>query len=250
MQKIILEGKKINKSFHSGEKKNHVLKDISLSVQAGEYLSIMGPSGSGKSTLLYAISGMDNVDSGEVQINGKQVVGLSEKDAASVRLEEMGFIFQQPSFLKQLNILDNIVLPAFQLKKKNREDIYARAKSLMEACGIGYLADRPINKVSGGELQRAAICRALINSPQIIFGDEPTGALNSKSSEEIIQLLKKIREDGCTVILVTHDPKVATSSNRVLFLKDGEIASDLKLEGLLEEEKRDLVLAKMKELDI
>lgn len=227
-----------------------MLKDINFSVKKGEFLVVMGPSGSGKSTLLYSISGMDNIDSGEVYLLGQNITSLNEKDLSSIRLNKMGFIFQNPVMLKNLNILDNIVLPAFKSHKESKESIYDRANELMEMTFIESLKERSINKVSGGELQRASICRAMINQPEILFGDEPTGALNSKTSKEIINILKNINEKGSTIILVTHDPNVAIASDRVVFMKDGEICSNLEIKDLPEEKRTLLVHEEMMSLGI
>lgn len=251
MSQNILEIYNLFKSFNNNEEKaTTVLKDISFQVQAGEFLTVMGPSGSGKSTLLYCVSGMDSIDSGQVVLDGQEISDLSEEEASKLRLIKMGFIIQSPTMLKNLNIIDNIVLPAFKNGKEDKKAIYEKARELMEATSIGSLTERTINKVSGGELQRASICRAMINQPAIIFGDEPTGALNSKTSLEIINLLKKINDKGSTIILVTHDPKVAMASKMVIFMKDGQISSDLKIDGLSDEERREKVMGKMLELNI
>lgn len=249
MQNII-EVRNLTKSFLHDGQKNTVLKDINFSVKKGEFLVVMGPSGSGKSTLLYSISGMDNIDSGEVYLLGQNITSLNEKDLSSIRLNKMGFIFQNPVMLKNLNILDNIVLPAFKSHKESKESIYDRANELMEMTFIESLKERSINKVSGGELQRASICRAMINQPEILFGDEPTGALNSKTSKEIINILKNINEKGSTIILVTHDPNVAIASDRVVFMKDGEICSNLEIKDLPEEKRTLLVHEEMMSLGI
>lgn len=249
MQNII-EVKNLEKSFLHDGQKNAVLKDINFSIKKGEFLVVMGPSGSGKSTLLYSISGMDNIDSGEVYLLGQNITSLNEKDLSSIRLNKMGFIFQNPVMLKNLNILDNIVLPAFKSHKESKESIYDRANELMEMTFIESLKERSINKVSGGELQRASICRAMINQPEILFGDEPTGALNSKTSKEIINILKNINEKGSTIILVTHDPNVAIASDRVVFMKDGEICSNLEIKDLPEEKRTLLVHEEMMSLGI
>lgn len=173
-----------------------------------------------------------------------------KKDLSSIRLNKMGFIFQNPVMLKNLNILDNIVLPAFKSHKESKETIYDRANEIMEMTFIESLKERSINKVSGDELQRASICRAMINQPEILFGDEPTGALNSKTSKEIINILKNINEKGSTIILVTHDPNVAIASDRVVFMKDGEICSNLEIKDLPEEKRTLLVHEEMMSLGI
>jgi putative ABC transport system ATP-binding protein len=171
---------------------------------------------------------MDDITSGSVKFGGVELSELDEKKLADTRRTRMGFIFQQPTMLKNLNLLDNIILPAAQDKKKI-DRLVAKAKTLMKKTGISGLETRDTAEVSGGQLQRAGICRALMNEPQILFADEPTGALNSKSAEEIMGLLTEINRDGTAILLVTHDAKVAARADRVLFTKDGNIVSDLPL---------------------
>ena len=171
----ILETKGLCKSFGA----NNVLSDVDLQIGKGEYVAIMGQSGCGKSTLLYCVSGMDDPSLGKRYFDGADMSDLSDKQIQELRLKRMGFAFQKPSFLKNLSIIDNIVYPAFQLGEVNRAEIVKEALELMEEMGIASVADHDIYKVSGGQLQRAAICRAMINHPDILFGDELTGALNS-----------------------------------------------------------------------
>ncbi|PYE47520.1 ABC transporter ATP-binding protein [Paenibacillus barcinonensis] len=236
----ILEAKDVNKSVAMGEnEEQRILKDINLQLQKGEFVSIMGPSGSGKSTLLYNISGMDKISTGSVYFNGKQISEFPEKELASLRLTKMGFIFQNIHLLKNLNLLDNIILSAYLAQNSNRETINHRAMSLMKKMGIDGLAEHNITQASGGQLQRIAICRALINNPDILFGDEPTGALNSKSTHEIMDILGDINATGTTILLVTHDVKVAARSERVLFMMDGHLVADKKM-GKYDKDKQDL----------
>ena len=220
----VLESRNLNKNFAMGKGvAQHVLKDVNLQVEKGEFVSVMGPSGSGKSTLLYNVSGMDRMTYGSVVFDGKDLSLLSEKELAAVRLNYMGFIFQHVHLLKNLSIFDNIILTAYLANKRSRKEVNRKAKELMEICGISDIAGNDITQASGGQLQRVGICRALINDPQIIFGDEPTGALNSKASAEIMALLGSINQTGTTVMLVTHDVKVAAKTERVLFMLDGRI---------------------------
>jgi putative ABC transport system ATP-binding protein len=229
MKKIII-GENIVKSFGVGNEKQIVLDGVSAYINEGEFVSIMGPSGSGKSTLLYALSGMDSIDSGQVFFDGKDLSALSEKELSDLRRTKMGFIFQQPTFLKNLNILDNIILPSMRNKRKSAKEIIDKAKKLMKKVGIAGLENRDITQVSGGQLQRAGICRALMSDPKIIFGDEPTGALNSKSAQEIMDLISDINTEGTAVLLVTHDAKVAARTERIMFMLDGNIVSQLELQ--------------------
>ena len=226
MNKII-NGKEISKSFGNGEEKNTVLHNVSVAIDMGEFVSVMGPSGSGKSTLLYALSGMDTIDQGSVQFLETNLTECNEKNLADIRRKQMGFVFQQPTFLKNLTILDNIILPAMRDNRKEKEKLVTRANQLLEKTGISGLGNRMTAQVSGGQLQRAGICRALMSEPKIIFGDEPTGALNSKAAEEIMDNFLSINQEGTTIMLVTHDAKVAAKSERVLFMKDGEIVEEL-----------------------
>ncbi|MEK4352020.1 ABC transporter ATP-binding protein [Paenibacillus sp. FSL R5-0475] len=224
---FILETKGLNKTFVTGQgTPQTVLKDVHLQVSKGEFVAIMGPSGSGKSTLLYTISGMDRMTSGSVVFKGQDISGLSESELAELRLNQMGFIFQQMHLLKNLTIRDNIILSAYRAKIVSRRTINNRAAELMKKTGISALAERNITQVSGGQLQRAAICRSIINEPDILFGDEPTGALNSKAASEIMEILIDINQTGTTILLATHDAKVAAQAERVLYMLDGSIASE------------------------
>ncbi len=223
--KTVLEVKNVCKSFGNA----HVLQDISFKVEEGEFIAIMGQSGSGKSTLLYNISGMDSPTSGNVLLRGKDISQLDDKTLSSVRLKQMGFVFQHSYLLKNLSVRDNIVLPGFKAGAMTREEVNRNADDLMKMTGIFSVASHDTKKVSGGELQRAAICRALINQPDIVFGDEPTGALNSSTTKEVMDILNIINREGTTVIIVTHDAKVASRASRVIYLMDGTIHDELVL---------------------
>ena len=249
----LLIGKNIRKSYGEGNEKQVVLDNVSVSIKTGEFISIMGPSGSGKSTLMYVLSGMDVPEGGNVTFDGDDLAVIKEKDLAEIRRTKMGFIFQQPSLLKNLNIGDNIILTSVRSNRKNIKDILIKADNLMKMTGIENLKNRNINEVSGGQLQRAGICRSLMNDPKIIFGDEPTGALNSKSAEEIMDLLRHINNKGTTIVLVTHDPKVASKTERIMFMSDGKIQSELKLskyDGKNIDERMEKILGEMKTIGI
>ena len=229
--KTILEVKDLCKTYVVNKRQNNVLRNVSFKVEEGEMIAIMGPSGSGKSTLLYTVSGMDNMTAGEVDFCGKNISKMGAKELANVRLNEMGFIFQQMYMLKNLNVLDNIILPARQSKanKLSKQEKTEYGKSLMKKLGIIDIAENDINEVSGGQLQRACICRSMINKPKLIFADEPTGALNRSSSEEVMAELGKINEEGTTIMLVTHDAKVAAKCSRVMYIVDGNIKGEYNL---------------------
>lgn len=223
----LLYGEKIIKSFGAGDEKHNVLNSVSVEINNGEFVSVMGPSGSGKSTLLYALSGMDSIDSGKVMFENQNLSDLSDNALADLRRNKMGFVFQQPTLLKNLNLLDNIILPFMRNNQKKAKSITQKAKLLMKQVGIEELEQRNITEVSGGQLQRAGICRALMSEPKIIFGDEPTGALNSKSAKEVMNLFEQINKNGTAILLVTHDANVAARTKRVLFMQDGKIVSRL-----------------------
>ncbi|MGE7915043.1 ABC transporter ATP-binding protein [Lysinibacillus xylanilyticus] len=228
MKKIII-GEDIVKYFGEGDEKRNVLDGASVEINESEFIAVMGPSGSGKSTLMFALSGMDNVDGGRVIFDGSDLSLVEEVELSDIRRAKMGFVFQQPTMLKNLNILDNIILPSIRDNRKNVAKISEKARTIMKRVGIAELETRDITQVSGGQLQRAGICRALLNSPKIIFGDEPTGALNSKSAQEIMDIFSEINADGTAIMLVTHDAKVAARAERIMFMCDGKIVSELKL---------------------
>ena len=237
----VLETKGLCKTYIVNKRQNNVLKNVDLTINEGEMVAIMGPSGSGKSTLLYCVSGMDRVTSGEVLFDGKETSRLKDKELADLRLDEMGFIFQQMYMMKNLSVLDNIILPAVKSKKNNetRKEIVERGRSLMRRLGIDEVGGNDINEVSGGQLQRACICRSMINNPKMIFADEPTGALNRASSDEVMKELLSLNSDGTTVMCVTHDPKVAAKCSRVLYIVDGGIVGEKEM-GHYDSEKGDI----------
>ena len=224
----ILEAKDLCKTYIVNKRQNNVLKNVNFTVSEGEMVAIMGPSGSGKSTLLYAVSGMDSITAGEVKFCGKNIAKMGQKELAELRLDEMGFIFQQMYMLKNLTVLDNIILPAVQSKKntETRKEVALRGQDLMRKLGIIDIADNDINEVSGGQLQRACICRSMINMPKVLFADEPTGALNRTSSNEVMEELVKLNNEGTTIMMVTHDAKVAAKCSRVLYIVDGNIKGE------------------------
>ena len=224
----ILEVKDLCKSYEVNKRKTNVLNGLDLTINEGEMVAVMGPSGSGKSTLLYTVSGMDKMTGGSVKFCGRDMAKLSEGELAEMRLDDMGFIFQQMYMMKNLSVLDNIILPAVKSNRTNesRKETIRRGQDLMRKLGIIDTANNDINEVSGGQLQRACICRSMINSPKMIFADEPTGALNRTSSEEVMDELTKLNEEGTTVMLVTHDAKVAAKCSRVLYIVDGNIKGE------------------------
>lgn len=224
----VLEAKGLCKTYIVNKHQNNVLKNLDLKINEGEMVAIMGPSGSGKSTLLYCMSGMDKITAGSVLFDGKDTSKLNDKELSNLRLDEMGFIFQQMYMMKNLSIFDNIIFPAIKSKKttESKKEIEVRGRKLMKKLGIEEIGNNDINEVSGGQLQRACICRSLINTPKIIFADEPTGALNRTSSNEVMDELIKLNKEGTTIMCVTHDPKVAAKCSRVIYLIDGTIEGE------------------------
>ncbi len=221
MRNYMLECSGLTKTYLSTDPPTQVLHGIDLSVEEGEFLVIMGASGSGKSTLLYSISGMDRPTSGSVHLEGHDVTSLDDAAMSKVRLTRMGFVFQQAYFLSNLNIRDNVLLPALKANPKQSETVVSRVDALLDRFGIGHIKHHGITEVSGGQLQRASICRALAGEPAIVFADEPTGALNSSMTAEVMDALTGVHDDGRTIVMVTHDPACAARADRVVYLRDG-----------------------------
>ena len=240
-----LKVKNLCKTYIVNKRQNNVLRNVNFTVEDGELTAIMGPSGSGKTTLLYTVSGMDERTAGDVEFYGKEISKLNAKELAHVRLNDMGFIFQQMYMLKNLTINDNILLPAYQVFRsakgsaksnvkissktlKKEKDEYAL--ELMRKLDIIEVAENDITEVSGGQLQRACICRSLINHPKMIFADEPTGSLNKQASYDVMEEIIKVNRGGTTVMLVTHDVRVAAKCDRVLYISDGNIYGEYQME--------------------
>ena len=229
LMSTVIETRDLCKTYIVNKQSNNVLQNVNLTVAEGEFVTVMGPSGSGKSTLLYTVSGMDKVTAGKVFFDGDEITAMKEKQLTDLRLVKMGFVFQQMYMMKKISIIDNIILPGFQAKIRPREEVRKDAEDLMRKLGIIDEADREITEVSGGQLQRACLCRALINRPKVIFADEPTGALNSKASNEVMERLLEANLGGTTILMVTHNEKVASISDRIVYLVDGNIQGELLL---------------------
>ncbi len=228
----IIEVKDLCKTYIVNKRQNNVLRNVNFSVAPGEMVAVMGPSGSGKSTLLYTVSGMDSLTAGDVIFDGQSIGSMSPRELSRLRLDRMGFVFQQMYMLRSLTIMDNILLPSRQSKKirESRKEKNERARMLMKRQGIMDVADSGIDEVSGGQLQRACLCRSLINKPDVIFADEPTGALNRAASDEVMDMLGAVNREGTTVMLVTHDVKVAARCTRVMYIVDGNIRGEYNLD--------------------
>lgn len=229
----VMKVRNLCKTYITNKTQNNVLTNVNFDLNNGEFIAVMGPSGSGKSTLLYTISGMDRMTAGKVEFSGRDVSKFKDNELADLRLNDMGFVFQQMHMLRNLSILDNILVSAYNSKngrtKEQRKKIKETAIALMKKLDIIDIADHDITEVSGGELQRACICRALINNPKVLFADEPTGALNSKSAKEVMRQFNQINQLGTTILLVTHDVKVAAKTNKVLYMEDGNIQGEYEL---------------------
>lgn len=225
--KKLIDLKNVNKSYRNGDQELQVLKDIHLAVEEGEFVAIMGPSGSGKSTLMNIIGMLDRPTSGEYYLEGEEVAKLGEKKLAKVRNQQIGFVFQQLFLLSKLNALQNVELPLIyagvsQFKRKALAEQYLK-KVELEA-RMHHLP----SELSGGQKQRVAIARALVNHPSIILADEPTGALDTKTGEQIMELLTELNREGKTIIMVTHEPEIAAFAKRQIVIRDGVLSSDTK----------------------
>lgn len=218
----LIELKEISKTYGKGEASVEALKSLELKVDEGEFVAIVGPSGSGKSTLLNIIGSLDRATAGEYLFNGVNISNFSQKDMATFRGEEIGFVFQNFNLLNDKTVVDNVMVP-LRFSKKLKGNKRDRAMELIERVGIKGQDSKRVNELSGGQQQRVAIARALVNSPRIILADEPTGALDKKTGESIMELLRELNKGGTTVIIITHDEKIASSSDRIIRIEDGMI---------------------------
>lgn len=223
---IVLEARGLTVEFDATEPPTRVLDGIDLDVRRGEFLVVMGASGSGKSTLLYGVSGMQRLTGGTVRCEGRELTALGDRDMSRLRLTRMGFVFQQAYLLENLNLRDNILLPALKAAPNDAGAAHARVDALMQRFGIAHVATHGITRVSGGQRQRASICRALVCEPSVVFADEPTGALNSSMTTEVMDALTAAHRDGTTVVMVTHDPACAARGDRVVYLRDGRLVDE------------------------
>lgn len=228
MAKAIIKATDLCKTYVSDGEQYHAIRNISMEFYEGEFSVIMGSSGSGKSTLLYLLSGMEDITAGEVSFMDNMLNGLKEKELSLFRRKNIGFVFQAINLVPNLSLLENISLPGY-LVNKDKKKVHQYALELMKKMDIHELAERLPSKVSGGQQQRAAIARALVNQPHVLFADEPTGSLNSQQGINVLDILTDINKKGQTVVMVTHDIKAACRADRILFIKDGKIDGDMRL---------------------
>ena len=237
MKETLLKTEKLSKSFSNGGVMQHVLKNIDLQLYKGDFTVILGASGAGKSTLLYALSGMDTPTLGTITFGDKMISELSQDGLAVFRRDHCGFVFQQIYLIDGMSVMDN-VLSAGLLVNKNKKEIVAKAKELFAAVDISEDTQMKFpTQLSGGEAQRVGIVRALINAPEILFADEPTGALNSKTGLDVLDTLTRFNEQGQSVVMVTHDMRSARRGNRILYLKDGVILGECELGKYVPDDK-------------
>ncbi len=228
-KEIIISARGLKKSFGSGESKLTIFENLNLDIYRGDFTIIMGSSGAGKSTLMYSLSGMDRPTAGTVCFAGREITECTDDQLAVFRRKHCGFVFQQIYLLEKMSLMDN-VLTAGALCKGRRRDLVKRAKELFELVNITEVTQKKFSsQVSGGEAQRAGIVRAVINRPEVVFADEPTGALNSNNSEAVLNVFTQLHGEGQSIIMVTHDKRTALRGNRVLYIRDGQIFGECDL---------------------
>ena len=236
MKTSILSAKDLCKSFAHNGGQLHIISNVDLDIYEGDFTVIMGASGSGKSTLLYALSGMDRATNGSVMYGGEDIAKLKEKKLAELRHTDFGFVFQQMHLVSNLTIFENVAVTGYLNKSISAKETNKRVDELLEKMNISHIKTHLPSQVSGGEQQRCAIARAVVNNPKLIFADEPTGALNRKNTADVLDLLTELNEGGQSILMVTHDVRAAARANRILYLSDGKILGDLSLAPYKEED--------------
>lgn len=229
MRTSVVKANNLCKSFVTGKTALNVIKNLNLDIYEGDFTVIMGSSGSGKSTLLYALSGMDKATSGTVTLLGNEITSMKEGELSSIRKKDISFVFQSINLLPDITVFENIAYCGYGVNK-NKKEVNEKTLKLLEVFGLSDDKDKYPSEISGGMQQRVAIARAIITSPKILFGDEPTGALNSTSGEEVLDILSDLNKNGQTVVMVTHDLKAAAHASRLIYLKDGRIDGELNLD--------------------
>ena len=240
---IILQGEHIRKTFGKGSLENVVLDDVSVDIYKGGFTVIMGASGAGKSTLLYSLSGMDGITSGQVFYRGQEISRYKEKQMAALRTKEFGFVFQQTHLVSNLTLFENVAVAGYAGRRYNKalsaKMVKERAGELLASMGVEEAGNRLPSQVSGGEAQRAALARAVINEPGLVFADEPTGALNKANSRAVLSLLSALNENGQSILMVTHDVKAAVRGDRILYMEEGRILDTMEMQAYQEDDAKD-----------
>ncbi|MBO5576711.1 MAG: ABC transporter ATP-binding protein [Ruminococcus sp.] len=236
MKEAILTAKGLCKSFAHNGGQLHIISNVDMELYSGDFTVIMGASGSGKSTLLYALSGMDRATSGSIMYGGTDLVTLKENKLAALRHTDFGFVFQQMHLVSNLSIFENVAVTGYLNKSVPAKETDKRVDELLEKMSISHIKTHLPSQVSGGEQQRCAIARAVINKPKLIFADEPTGALNRKNTQDVLDLLTELNKEGQSILMVTHDVRAAARADRILYLSDGKILGDLDLPPYVPEE--------------
>lgn len=239
MKSVLISGKDICKNFPSSGSHELILNHVDVKIYEGDFTIIMGESGAGKSTLLYALSGMDRVTNGTVAYRGKEISDYNEKQMAKLRSKHFGFVFQQTHLVSNLTLFENVVAAGYLAKERNEKEVRKRANDLLSQMHVEKAKDRFPFQTSGGEAQRAAVARAVMNQPDIVFADEPTGALNKQNSEEVMNLFTKLNQAGQSILMVTHDLRAAIRGNRILYLEDGKILDQIVLPAFTESKARE-----------
>ncbi len=227
MKSTVLEGKGLCKTFANGQVATNVIRNLDVEIYNGDFTVIMGTSGAGKSTLLYMLSGIDTITAGEINLMDSRIDKLKEKKMAKIRRNDIGFVFQEANLLEDFTVFENIAMPGY-LVSKNRKEVNDRTDILLEEVNMLDHKNKYPSQLSGGQKQRVAIIRSLINKPNVLFADEPTGALNATQSKAVLDLLTGVHEKGQSILMVTHDIAAASRANRLLYIKDG------KIDGILE----------------
>lgn len=238
MKKIILAAKGLCKSFAHNGKQNHILSGLDINIYEGDFTVVMGASGSGKSTLLYALSGMDRATAGSVMYGENDIAKLPESSLSALRHGDFGFIFQQMHLVNNLSLFENVAVPGYLSKSTAPADVDRRANELLEKMGLSQIKTQLPSQCSGGEQQRCAIARAVINSPKLLFADEPTGALNRKNTVEVLNLLSELNKNGQSILMVTHDVRAALRASRIIYIADGAVIGDIELPPYTEETEK------------
>ena len=238
MKNAILKAEGLCKSFAHNGVQNHVLDKVNVEIYEGDFTIIMGASGAGKSTLLYSLSGMDSITAGKVFYKGKDFSNLSEKEMAPYRAGDFGFVFQQSQLVSNLTLLENVAITGYLDKKLTSAQTREKAEELLGAMNLKKAMNRYPSQVSGGEAQRAAIARAMLKEPGILFADEPTGALNRRNTTDVLDLLSELNRKGQSILMVTHDVRAAVRATRLLYLEDGRVIGELELAPYREEDAK------------